>query len=132
MSKRDRKGKRKIKVLFLAILLLIALAMSLFFLQPLSVINVKAEYEGAHIHFIGGTPHICLIFKVQNPRTTAVTATVEIDLSSQRVPASRVLIIVDENGNKLDYSIKNTYKISLVLDLSGSEVKRLHVFIKRS
>ncbi|MCS7363881.1 MAG: hypothetical protein NDF54_00375 [archaeon GB-1867-035] len=133
MSKKGKKSRRKLKVFFLAVFLLIALAMSLFFLQPLNVISVKAEYIGAHIHFIGGSPYICLIFKVKNPRATGVTATVEIDLSDLGVPTSRVLTILDDTtGNRVNYTVKGTYKISLVIDLSSNEVRKFHVVLKQS
>lgn len=133
MSRKNKKSKRKLKVFFLAIFLLSALVMSLFFLQPLNVISVKASYDGAHVHFIGGSPYFCLIFKVQNPRITGVTATVEIDLSSLGVPASNVLGVIDEKTkNTLDYTVKGTYKIYIILGLSSNEVRKFHVILKRS
>lgn len=127
-----RKGKRRVKVLFLSFFMLIALALSLFFLQPLNVISIKAEYEGAHLHFIEASPHICLIFKVQNPRGYGVRATIEIELSDQGVPVWRILTVIDDSGNKFSFNVKGNYAISLEVSLSPNEIKRFHVVLKRS
>ncbi|MCS7385882.1 MAG: hypothetical protein NDF55_03970 [archaeon GB-1867-005] len=130
MPKVKRKRGLILKLFAAAIISMAIIGLSIYFLQPLNVVNLKAKYKGAHVHAFSGAYRICLIFEVKNDRSAAVVANVEIDLSGQGVPVSRITQVIDgKTGSRLEYEVKSNYVIVVRLSLDPNEVRQIHVVL---